>query len=104
MPKFIYTILVITFGLWYLFTTYIYNVPPEGFFKIAGGIILFFITITFSFSLVIFYLNKKKSKNSKHYYDVELLKKLYRKSFKISLILALLFLVILVTKIFSVLK
>lgn len=103
MPKFIYTIALTTILLWGVFVKYISNIQPQGFFNIAGGLILLLITLTFTISLLFFYFSTKKHRGLKKY-DDEDFKLLYRKDFKLSLITSALIIAILGIRVISVLK
>lgn len=61
MPKFIYTILFIVFGLWYWVFSYVSSESPDTYTRILMFLVLVFVALALTLSIPLYYYLHKKA-------------------------------------------
>jgi hypothetical protein len=92
MPKFLYTVIVFTLLLWYLFVTYLDSIPPSNIFAKIGALLLLFFPAALTNSLILYGRKPRELKEKSP-------KQAYRDGIKKSLLVSLFFVILIGIKI-----
>ena len=76
MPKFLYTVVLLSVLAWLGIVRYVFKVPPETFTNIFGFLILLFVAIALTISIPVYFFLHRRAPTFSN------LRYLYRKSFK----------------------